>query len=186
MPKINVSKDVMHSVLKHCFLHGMQGHPPASREEMVALMLRQADELMSRPAGQNMPEQGVICYGPDEQVKHVGYVRWPAPEVSAALLEGEGPRLVVVYGRPGSGVSTYIQSMIACGSGDVEVHDRDPGGNAANIAGAMRTLDNGGKAVVALGADTRQETTELLAYYTGAEWLNSPRGRELLHDVAGQ
>lgn len=186
MPKINVPQDVMRSVLKHRLLHGMQGHPPVSREEMVALMLRQADELMSRVAEQNRPELGVICYGPDEQVKHMGYMRWPAPEVSASLLEGKGPRLVVVYGRPGSGVSTHIQSMISCGNGDAEVHDRDPGGNAANIASAMRTLDNGGKAVVALGADTRQEATELLAYYTGAEWLNSPRGRELRHDVAGQ
>lgn len=181
MPKISLPKNVMNIVLKHQFIHKIKGNPAVSREEMAALMIERADDIMNKSNGQIVFEQGVICFGPDNQVKHAGIVRWQTPEKSSALLNGEGPRLIVVYGRPGSGVTTYIKSMVACGIGEAEVHDKEDGGNAVNIVGAMRIYENGGKAIAALGVENYHRAMECLAHYTDTEWLNTPRGREVFH-----
>lgn len=181
MTKLSLPKNTLNIVLKHQFIYKMKGYPAVSREEMAALMIERADDIMNKPDSQIVFEQGVICFGPDNQVKHAGIVLWQTPEESSALLNGEGPRLIVVYGRPGSGVTTYIKSMVACGIEETEVHDKEDGGNAINIVGAIRTYESGGKAIAALGVDNYHHVIECLARYTDTEWLNTPRGREILH-----
>ncbi|MEB7891719.1 hypothetical protein NGK36_20880 [Hafnia alvei] len=181
MTKISLPKSVLDIVLKHQFIHKLKGNPAISREEMAALMIEQADEVINKSGGQIVFEQGVICFRPDNQIKHIGTVRWQKPEESSALLDGDGPCLIVVYGRPGSGVTTYIKSMVACGIGEAEVHDKEDGGNAVNIVGAMLTYENGGKAIAALGAQNYHEAMEYMALYTNPEWLNKPVGRRVLN-----
>lgn len=181
MSKISLPNNAMNLVIKHQFLHKIKGNPAVSREEMAALMIERADEVMNSSDGQIVFEQGVICFRPDNQFKHVGTVRWQKPEESSALLDDDGPCLIVVYGRPGSGVTTYIKSMVACGIGETEVHDKEDGGDAVNIVGAMCTYEKGGKAIAAIGADNYQKAMECLAHYTDTEWLNTPQGREVFH-----
>jgi len=181
MPNVNLPKAALNIVLKHQILHKTKGNPPVSQEEMLAFMLEQADLIMSSRKERDLPEKGVICIGPNNHVKHAGIVRWPTPEASAAMLEGDGPRLIVVYGEAGSGVSTYIRSMIACGDVGAKVYDAESGGNATNIVGAMCTFNNGDKAIAALGAQNYHEAMERLTLYTDQEWLNNPVGRQVLN-----
>ncbi|NTZ40940.1 hypothetical protein EXW94_25420 [Enterobacter sp. JMULE2] len=186
MPKITVSKNALNIVLKHQFLRKMEGKTSASREEMVGMLLERADSLMPTRSDRKLPEKGVICFGPENQITHTATVQWPEPDVSANLLEGEGPRLVVVYGEPGSGVTTYIKSMITCGIGSAEVYDHEPGGDPVNIVGALLAFENGGKAVAALGAESYQEAMEAIALYAEPTWQNSPRGRDVMRQCSVQ
>lgn len=180
MPKITVSKRTMNILLKNQFLHKAKGNISVNREEMLEAMLMYADNLMSTRCEWRLPEKGIICFGPDNQVTHEGTMQWPEPGVSTSLLKGEGPRLLVVYGEAGSGVTTYIESMIASGGVDAEVHDHEPGGDAVNIVGALLAFEKGGKAIAAVGAESYQKVLEKLAYYADPVWINSPRGREVM------
>lgn len=184
MPKITVSKKTLNIVQKNQILHKAKGNISVSREEMIEAMLMHADNLMSTRREWKLPEKGVICFGPDNKVSHEGTVHWPEPGVSTSLLDGEGPRLVVVYGEAGSGVTTYIESMVACGIRDAEVHDHEPGGDAVNIVGALQTFEKGGKAIAAVGAESYQKVLETLAFYADPVWINSPRGRDVMRQYS--
>lgn len=58
----------------------------------------------------------------------------------------------MIFGEPGSGVSTYIRNIIKLKSNDVQVYDSKPDKSEDYVLNAILSFEHGGQAIAALTA----------------------------------
>ncbi|GJL36755.1 hypothetical protein TUM17576_35750 [Enterobacter hormaechei] len=127
-----------------------------SREEMATALLTKGAEIfvpeLSIPAGGvGTTRPGVICLSADKPFSIRGILADPDPWDCARLLKEESALLMVVFGEPGCGVTTFIKKVLSLWTGDVDVFD-EGNSDAVNIPAALKAVSIKRKAIVSMNA----------------------------------
>lgn len=179
MPQIHIDKDTRDFIDRFRLFYRLPGHPTISREQMLKLLIEHGADALAAVPSHRRPEKGIICFEPAGKMNYPGVVAWPDPQEICDLVNRAGSRLVIVYGRPGSGVSTYLRKVMENMSPDVTVFDT-PCGDAMNITSGMLAFEQGRSAIAALGSDDYEQALSSLKRYTSEAWLSSGERQSLI------
>lgn len=142
-----------------------------SRDEMLNVLVAKGSEMLdiefrSLAEGIGTKRPGVMWFSADRPVRILGVLDDPDPWECVRLLKKEETMLMVVFGEPGCGVTTFINKVLSLGINDVDVFD---GGHpdSVNIQGALTAVRESRKTIVAMNArninEAEKELTRFIA-----------------------
>lgn len=179
MSNIHIDKETCALIDRHRLMYRLLGNTTLNRKQMMKLLIEHGDKSLAEVPLSQRTEKGLICVDPTGEVDHSGAMAWPDPQALCDIINETDRRLLIVYGPAGSGVSTYLKSLVPYLPPDVAVFDTARG-NVMNITSARLAFDEGHRVIAAVGADNYHGVLLCLQRYTSEEWLNSWQGREVL------
>lgn len=140
-----------------------------TRDEMLSTLVEKGSEILdvefrTLADGIGTKRPGVMWFSADQPVSILGVLDNPDPWECVQLLKKEESLLLVVFGDSGCGVTTFINKILSLGVGDAYVFDgHDP--NSVNIPGALNTVRENRKVILAVNAKNINEADKELARY---------------------
>ncbi|MEJ5174670.1 hypothetical protein [Erwinia sp. MYb416] len=170
---MNVNKSGLNIIDQIRIKLRLSGGNVVSREEMLMLLLRRGEQGLTTDELKCRRERGVICITPECRALP-GLAVMPAAYELATMLKGNAPSFTAVFGALGSGVTIFmnqVSQILRNSNADITLFDAGP--NAVNIHQGMSCFEQGGKALVAVSADTYDEAVKQISFYSSTSWLNS-------------
>lgn len=164
-----MNKTTQYLVDKKRFELGLKEGITVTREEMLHALVAKGSEMLNiefkaLADGIGTKRPGVMWFSVDRPVSILGVQTDPDPWECVHLLKKEESLLLVVFGEPGCGVTTFINKVLSLGVSDVDVFDgSDP--NSVNIPGALNAVCENRKVIVAVTARNINEADKELTRY---------------------
>lgn len=140
-----------------------------TRGEMLHTLVAKGSEMLdiefrALAEGIGTKRPGVMWFSADRPVSILGVLDDPDPWECVQLLKKEETMLMVVFGEPGCGVTTFINKVLSLGINDVDVFDGSHP-DSVNIQGALTAVRESRRAIVAMSARNINEAEKELTCF---------------------